>query len=57
MGALEDFLSTSYELPADLQAIGQNIYDQVTAYLEKNLPQLTRPDPADPANMIPSLTE
>lgn len=41
MGAVEDFLNTTFELP-DFQGISQNIYDSVTDYLYDNLPKLSR---------------
>jgi hypothetical protein len=56
MGAVEDFINTTFELP-DLREVNQQIFDNVTAYLRKNLPAIDRPDPADPARLVQLFTE
>jgi hypothetical protein len=39
LGAVEDFINTSFELP-DLRGISENIFDKVTDYLYENLANL-----------------
>jgi len=39
LGAVEDFLSTTFEMP-DLQGVSQEIFDGVTQFLRENLPGL-----------------